>query len=72
MPTEFPSCHSPHEATVLREETASSQLSLEIEIDQFHLEEKREEQEGPVIQVAYSKDELDRSSGVRTPKFIVA
>lgn len=48
-------------------------LSLEEEIDQFHLEEEEgEEQEKPVIQVSDSKGELDRSFVVRSPKFIVA
>ena len=39
----------PREAAVLREEIASSQLSLEAEIDQFYLEGKGEEPEEPVI-----------------------
>ena len=63
---------SPREVAVLREETTSLQLSLETEIDQFHLEEEREEQEEPVIQVLDSKDKLDRSSNVCTPRFVVA
>ena len=46
---EFPSRCSPHEAVVLREETTFLHLSLEVEIDQFHLEEEREEQGEPVI-----------------------
>ena len=49
MPIKLPSLHFPCEAVVLREETASSQLSLEVEIDQFHLEEEGEGQEEPVI-----------------------
>ena len=40
---DLPAYRSPHEATVLREETASSRLSLEAEIDQFYLEEEGEE-----------------------------
>ena len=43
---------SPREVAVLREETTSLRLSLETEIDQFHLEEEREGQEEPVIQVS--------------------
>ena len=31
----------PQEVAVLREETASIQLSFEAEIDQFHLEDER-------------------------------
>ena len=46
---EFPSRCSPHEVVVLREETTFLHLSLEVEIDQFHLEEEREEQGEPVI-----------------------
>ena len=45
----LPSRRSPCEDAVLREETTSSWLSLEAEIDQFHLEEEGEEQEEPVI-----------------------
>lgn len=67
---ELPSLCSPREAAVLREETASSRLSLEAEINQFHLEE--EEQEKPVIQVSDLKGELDKSFVVHSPKFIVA
>ena len=40
---ELPSCHSPREVVVPREETTSSHLSLKAEIDQFHLEEEKEE-----------------------------
>ena len=38
----LPSHCSPCEATTLKEETTSLRLSLETEIDQFQLEEKRE------------------------------
>ena len=41
----LPSHHFPREEAILREETASLRLSLEAEIDQFQLEEGREEQE---------------------------
>ena len=40
---------SPCEDAIVREETTSSWLSFEAEIDQFHLEEEGEEQEEPVI-----------------------
>ena len=43
------SCRSPWEDAIVREETTSSWLSFEAEIDQFHLEEEGEEQEEPVI-----------------------
>ena len=40
---ELPLQHSPREVATPKEETASSRLSLKVEIDQFHLEEDREE-----------------------------
>ena len=60
------------EEAILRKKTGSSRLSLEEEIDQFRLEEEREEQGEPVIQVLNSEDELDRSSGLRSSGFVVA
>ena len=41
---ELPLHRSPCEVVLLREETTSSRLSLEVEIDQFHLEDERKEQ----------------------------
>ena len=49
MQVEFPSHRSPREEMVPREETTSSRLSLEMEIDQFQLKKEREEQGEPVI-----------------------
>ena len=72
MQVKLPSCHSPRETVVLREETVFSRLSLEVEINWFHLEEEREKQGDPVIQVSDSEGELDRFLGVRTSDFIVA
>ena len=69
---ELPSHRSPHGEAVPREEIASSCLSLGEEIDQFWFEEEREEQGEPVIEVSDSEDELDKSSGVRSIRFIVA
>lgn len=43
VPVELPSRRFPYEVTVLREETASSRLSLEAEIDQFRLKEEEGE-----------------------------
>ena len=40
---------SPREVTVLREEIASLWLSLKTEIDQFHLEDEREEPEKSMV-----------------------
>ena len=72
MQIKLPSCRSPRETVVLREETVFSRLSLEVEINWFHLEEEREKQGDPVIQVSDSEGELDRFLGVRTSDFIVA
>ena len=68
---ELPSRRSPREAMVLREEISSLHLSFDAEIDQFHLEEEREEQGDPVIQVLNSEDKPDMSSGVCTPRFVL-
>ncbi|XP_030924739.1 uncharacterized protein LOC115951728 [Quercus lobata] len=68
---ELPFHRSPREATVPKEEIASSCLSLKVEIDQFQLEEERKEQGEPMIQVTDSKDELDRFSGDRTSGLVV-
>ena len=43
MPIELPSQRALPEPAVPREETASSHLSLEAKIDQFYLEEDKEE-----------------------------
>ena len=69
---ELPSHHFPLEERALREGTTSSRLSLEEEIDQFRLEEEREEQGEPMIEVSDSEGKLDRSSGVRSTEFVVA
>ena len=69
---ELPSHRSPREVAAPREETASSRLSLETEIDQFQLEEERKQQEEPMIQVSDLKGELYRFSGVHTSGLIVA
>ena len=71
VPIKLPAHHFSLEAAVLRKETVSSRLSLEAEIDQFHLEEKGEEQGELVIQVSGSKDKPDRFLGVHTSDFIV-
>ena len=71
-PIELPLHHALPKATAPREETASSRLSLEEEIDQFQLEEEKEEQGAPIIHVSNSEDEFDRFSGVCTLGFVVA
>lgn len=69
---ELASHRFPREEAIPKEGTASSYLSLEAEIDQFQLEEGREEQREPVIQVLDSEDKLDRFSSIRTSGIIVA
>ena len=72
VPVDQPSQCAPHEAAALREETTSLCLSLEEEINQFQLEEEREEQGDPVIHISDAEDEFDRISGVRTLCLVVA
>lgn len=69
---ELPLHRSPSEVAAPREEIASSRLSLEAEIDQFHLEEDREEQGEPIIHLSDSEDKLDRHSIAQSPQLVVA
>ena len=62
VPVELPPQLAIPEVAAPREEIASSRLSLEEEIDQFRLEEEREEQEDPVIHISDPGDEFDRTS----------
>ena len=62
---------SPCKVAALREETTSSRLSLEVEIDQFHLEEEGEARGGPV-EISNLEGALDRFSIVHSPKLIFA
>ena len=66
----LPFHHSPCKVAAPKEETASSCLSLEVEINQFHFEEEGEAQEEP-MEISDSEGELDRSSVVRSPRLIV-
>jgi len=54
-----------------REETASSRLSLEEEIDQFQLKEERKKKGDSVIRISDIEDEFERISGVRTQGLVV-
>ena len=72
MSIELPAHCSPRKAVILREETASSHLLLNAEIDQFHLEKEGEEQGELVVQVSDSEDEPDRFSSVRTSGLVIA
>ena len=59
------------EAAVPREETASSYLSLKVEINRFHFEEDKKERVDPIIQLPDSEDELDKHSVAHSPRLIV-
>ena len=72
MPVELPPQLVLLEAVAPREETTSSRLSLKEEIDQFQLEEEREEQGDPVIHISDPEDEFDKTSSVHTLGFVVA
>ena len=71
MQVDLPTRRFPHEAAVLREETTSSRLSFETEIDQFRLEDKGEEQEKPMVQASNLGEKPDRSSIVCPSELIV-
>ena len=66
---ELPPQHSPREIASPREETASSRLSIEANIDQFQLEE-----EGALerpVELSNSKVEFDRLFVAHSPRFTV-
>ena len=69
---ELPIQRSPRVVVAQREETATSRLSLEVEIDQFYLEEDKEERENPIIQLPDFEDKLDRQSAAQSLKLIIA
>ena len=71
LPVELPIQRTPQEVVTLREETASTPLSLEAEIDQFHLEEEGEVPERPV-ELSDSEADLDRFSVAHSLRLIVA
>ena len=61
----------PQEVAIPREETASVQLSLEVEIDQFFLEDEEGVAERPV-ELLDSETELDRLLVAHPPKLTIA
>ena len=70
-PIELPIQCAPQEVAAPREETASTHLSLEAEIDLFHLEEEGEVPERPVKLLDFEAN-LDRFSAAHSPGLIVA
>ena len=70
-PIELPFHCFPREVAALKEETASSHLSLEAKIDKFRLEEEGESQERPMNLLDF-EGELDKSSATHSTKLIIA
>ena len=70
LPVELPPQHFPKEVAALREEIASSRISLEAEIDQFHFEEEEGVPETPV-ELSDSKAELDRLFAAHFPRLVI-
>ena len=70
-PVELPLQCSPREVAVPREETASSHLSIEAEIDQFSLKEEGKVPDRPVELSDFEAD-FDRSFAAHLPRLVVA
>ena len=70
LPVELPPQHFPKEVAAPREEIASSRISLEAEIDQFHFEEEEGVLETPV-ELLDSEAELDRLFVVHFPRLVI-
>ena len=70
-PVELPIQRVPQEVASLREEIAFTPLSLEAEIDQFHLEEEGEVPKG-LVELSNSEANLDRFSAAHSSRLIVA
>ena len=70
-PVELPFQRYPREVAVPKEETASSRLSFEAKIDQFHLEEEGEALERPV-ELSNFEAEFDKFSTAHSPRLVVA
>ena len=67
----MPIPRAPQEVATPKEETASTHLSLEAEIDQFQLEEEGKVLERPV-ELSDSEVNLDRFSDAHSPRLTVA
>ena len=70
-PVQLPIRYVPQEVAILREETASVQLSLEVEIDQFRLEDEEGVAKRPV-KLLDSETEPDRLSVARLLELAIA
>ena len=69
-PVVLPPQHGPQQVAALREESASSRHSLDVEIDQFHFGEEEGALERPV-ELSDFETESDRFSTVHHPRLIV-
>ena len=70
-PVELPIRRVPQEVAAPREEIASTHLSLEAKINQFHLQEEGEVLEKPVELSNFEAD-FDRFSVAHSPRLIIA
>ena len=70
-PVVLPSRHIPQEVAAPREETASTHLSIEAEIDQFYLD-KEGEAPDRLVEVSNFEVGFDRSSAVDFPRLVVS
>ena len=70
-PVVLPARPIPQEVAAPREETTSTHLSLEVEVDQFHLDEKGEAPDRPVEVLDFEAG-LDRSSAIDFLRLVVA
>ena len=66
---ELPVQCAPQKVAVLRKETASIQLSLEVEIDQFHLQDEGVPER--FVELLDSETKFDRFSTAHHPKLVV-
>ena len=71
LSVELPLQCSPREVAIPREETASSRLSLEADIDQFRFEKEERVLERPV-ELSNFKVELDKFSAAHSPRLVIA
>ena len=70
LAAQLPSQDNPGAAAFVEEETESSCLSLEEEIDEFYF--KEDIPKAPLIELSDAEGELDRNSAIEAPPFVVA
>ena len=67
---QLPPQDNPGAAAFVEEETESSRLSLEEEIDKFYFEE--DNPKAPLIKLSNAKGELDKNSAICVPPLVIA